>query len=538
MASTVIVNAARTSVFTINGNVLAAVGSASPSLPSILVANAQGNEGTSINVRVSITSVTGNDVTFDYSTADVSAIAGEDYTTASGVGTITAGNLSVDIPVSTTDEDGFTGPKTLSFIISNAATNGNLLSITNATSTVTILDTDAPSGDHGYYESLIARPDLFTSLSFRNQAEINAVATDAVNYSSIYDPLNDTEPNAQDAMKCTIPAKSWENPVILGPAGLDDTALEFVAYQLNNSGPELDVTGFNAKGSQIFMGDEVMISWTGAGSPYDRTTGVVKLSQRGAYGTTATSHAAGTPVYRMTNNLQSQVRPILETRDGNTYFFTWDVYYTESWLHCDIGTYKAFQFTSNGAIWLEPQMRFQGTGNPGGYDPDVHIGTVGMLRSYNGLSGGNEDYSLNVDSKNRPIHPSATGNNPIEPAETTFMLVHPNRWVRHFVEIEQNEDDWDYVSMWVADEVQGPIQTYDRFPINVRGSYAGGVHNPPEAINKFYIEFNTSTAYLPEGRTLAYPSLGLAAFRPLIAYVRNFVALENPGDISSLLVRP
>ncbi len=50
-------------------------------------------------------------------------------------------------------------------------------------------------------------------------------------------------------------------------------------------------------------------------------------------------------------------------------------------------------------------------------------------------------------------------------------------------------------------------------------------------IDEFYLEFNTSTAFLPAGRT--------TDFRDLVAYARNVVILRDPpSDLTPFLVRP
>ncbi len=93
---------------------------------------------------------------------------------------------------------------------------------------------------------------------------------------------------------------------------------------------------------------------------------------------------------------------------------------------------------------------------------------------------------------------------------------------QYWVRIEQRVNDYDYFDLWVADEVQAPVQLYKHVPISVR---------PPDfSIQSFWLEFNDSASVLPAGRT--------TDFRDLVAYVRNFAALRDPGDVTGLLQRP
>jgi hypothetical protein len=76
--------------------------------------------------------------------------------------------------------------------------------------------------------------------------------------------------------------------------------------------------------------------------------------------------------------------------------------------------------------------------------------------------------------------------------------------------------------MWVADETQEPKQVLINVPVSVRPDGA-----TPNSIHTFWLEYNSSVD--------AYYRLDN---RDLVAYVRNFVALQDPGDVRGLLVRP
>ena len=67
-----------------------------------------------------------NDITFDYTTADLSALAGTDYTTVSGKGTIKAGDLSTTIEVPIIDDELVETTEFLKVDLSNVSTNAVL----------------------------------------------------------------------------------------------------------------------------------------------------------------------------------------------------------------------------------------------------------------------------------------------------------------------------------------------------------------------------------------------------------------------------
>jgi hypothetical protein len=80
-----------------------------------------------------------------------------------------------------------------------------------------------------------------------------------------------------------------------------------------------------------------------------------------------------------------------------------------------------------------------------------------------------------------------------------------------------------YISAWIADEVQEPVQILDRL--------AKPIQNPTVAatqrrIDSFWVEINTSQDEF-HGRTVDF-----------VGYMRNFVALRNPASIAPLLIKP
>jgi hypothetical protein len=396
--------------------------------------------------------------------------------------------------------------------------------------TVVALPAWQSSSPHSYFDALVSRNDHWKSYSLRSPAQL-ARPADRGYASSNSDPLmvtyapsSDDDPHAQDAAKVVIPAFQ-PGPVTMLAAPIGPTSMTLPLSSLGGDVTKV-TTSFNAKGRQIRIGNEVIIT-NEAETPLDRATGLVTVSKRGAYGTTAASHSAGDLVAIGGNSLANQVRVPVQTYDGATWMITWDAYFTDSYLNNGIGNFKAFQLSSDNAIWVEPQIHFSGdTPRPAAFSAASHVGVTGRIRSYNRL-GGPADYSL---ASINDMGPGVTNNNPVLPAGPgaptgPFFVLHPNRWTRWWIRIEQRANDYDVLDAWMADEQTGPVQVYNGVPVSVRNT------NGVPTIDEFWVEFNTSTAYLPPGRT--------TDFRDLVAYVRNVVVLRDPpADVNPLLLRP
>jgi hypothetical protein len=245
--------------------------------------------------------------------------------------------------------------------------------------------------------------------------------------------------------------------------------------------------------------------------------------KRGAYGTTPAPHAAGAVVRTNTNSLPGQIRVPLLTEDAHSYLFTWDGYWTSSYIGSGLTNHKAFQFSSGGSsgdnIWLEPQTNFNGGGSSNRaacWNSAQHIFTVGF-RSYNRMD--NPDPTWTLTDGNQ-LGPGVTSQNLFP--RVSELCAKPNTWIRFWVRINQRAQDYDYVDAWAADETTEAVQILRNLPISVRPS-----GKTPHQIGKFWLEFNTSTdTYLRLDE------------RDLVSYVRNFVALRNVSNVASLLVRP
>jgi hypothetical protein len=237
---------------------------------------------------------------------------------------------------------------------------------------------------------------------------------------------------------------------------------------------------------------------------------------RGAGGTTPALHRAGSAITLSTNTVPNALRLPLGTSDGHTYLFTWDAYWSDSYLKSGLTNHKAFNFISDG-IWLEPDAAYNGGTGPArvaGFNKARDVAAF-QIRSYN-LLGGKSNYSENQSGARGYLGPSASDNEPLSPQMASFTI-EPNRWVRFWVLVNQRANDYDRVSVWIADENSEPVQTHNQVPVSVRNG----------TIEEFYVEFNTSTEQFVRGDT-----------RDLVAYVRNFVALQDVSSPLTLLQRP
>ncbi|MGB5722055.1 MAG: Calx-beta domain-containing protein [Woeseiaceae bacterium] len=153
--------------------------------PYISVADAtlvEGDSGASdLEFSVTLSVAASLDVSVDYSTADGTATAGEDYTSASGTLTIAAGATTgtIVVPVLGDTEDEI--DETLTVTLSNASTNAN---IQRAQATGTISDDDPPP-TLDISDATLSEGDTGTSiLSFQISLSGSAASDVSVDYAS------------------------------------------------------------------------------------------------------------------------------------------------------------------------------------------------------------------------------------------------------------------------------------------------------------------------------------------------------------------
>ena len=106
----------------------------------LTIADASAAEGGSLAFTVSLTPVSGRAVTVDYATSNGTAVAGTDYTAASGSVTLAAGDITKTVTVATTEDTLDEDDETFTVTLSNP---GNAL-LGDATGTGTITDGDDP----------------------------------------------------------------------------------------------------------------------------------------------------------------------------------------------------------------------------------------------------------------------------------------------------------------------------------------------------------------------------------------------------------
>jgi hypothetical protein len=381
---------------------------------------------------------------------------------------------------------------------------------------------------HVYFNTLVARRDVFKAYSLRPVAgqpitspyyekqlllpkEQGYAGGNSSGYWITYNRDADSDAHAQDAAKVVIPP--FVPPYISGVGTLATpiNAQSNPITLLNGYGPL-----YNINRRTVLMDNELMEIYDPDGSgvlpPFDRTTGVLYV-KRGVGGSAAASHNAGAVARYSTNTVPNTIRLPLNTTDGHVYFFTWEGYWTDSYIRTGLTNHKTFNFISDG-IWLEPNTSFgggSGTAKVSGFNPDTDVAAY-QIRSYNKPNGPSV-WSLATEDY---VGPGVTSTEPLG-AQLSKFVFKPNRWVRFFVRIEQRANDYDLVDTWIADEATDPIPIHRQMNVSVREG----------KINEFVVEFNTSTDMFTRGNT-----------RDLVAYVRNFVSLQDPGDISDLLQRP
>jgi hypothetical protein len=382
---------------------------------------------------------------------------------------------------------------------------------------------------HAYFNTLVARRDVFKAYSLRPVVgqpvtspyyekqlglpkEGGYSKGNSSGYWVTYDRANDTDPHAQDAAKLVVPAFSptyaTGTGTLAGGIGPTTNPITLV----NAYGPL-----YNYNGRSVLMDAEIMDIYDPDGSAgplkaFDRDTGVMYV-RRGQRGTSAANHNGGAFARLSINTVPNGLHVPVNTTDNHVYFFTWEGYWTDSYIRTGLTNHKTFNFLSDG-IWFEPNTNFGGgvgAGKVSGFNPDTDIAAY-MIRSYNKPNGPSV-WSLASEDF---VGPGVTATEPLAPQMTTYVFK-PNRWVRFFMRLDQRANDYDTVDTWIADEVTGPIQIHKQLKLSVREG----------RIESFAFEFNTSTDLYTRGN-----------MRDLVAYVRNWVALQDPGDITDLLQRP
>lgn len=209
---------------------------------------------------------------------------------------------------------------------------------------------------------------------------------------------------------------------------------------------------------------------------------------------------------------------------GHSYLVTWDAWYGNEWREAVSGipAHKAFQFDGpdrmHGApkIWWEVHHAYKDLNL---YPVASHEVARLSVRHY--ASPYDEGTDIGV-----PVGPNVTsGSTSVTPITPYRQFnVKPERWVRCWQLIEYGMDSWrsnppgTRMSLWCADEDRDAVQIYDRLQVTLY----------PPGVQKFWIEFNTSTDDVKVNRP------------DLVAYFRNVVMLKDVSysAVPKLLARP
>jgi len=253
-------------------------------------------------------------------------------------------------------------------------------------------------------------------------------------------------------------------------------------------------------------------------------------------------------------SLGNTVRLPIGTEDGTTTLVTWDAWFGKEFRfeNTGIGNYKTFQFASPAdRIWFEVRTRFKqdaaqnarratraareprgrkdsdtagnqsATSKPPTAEPPAKKKAAAAAPATSPSSPGNGDAvdigavdARGYGNKGTTLGPNVLRGAPLAPQAGTFM-VKAETWTRYWVLIEQRADDWDLMSLWVADENHEPVKIIDRLQFAVKGT-----------VHAFWLEYNTSS----KGKG--------AALSERVGYVRNVAMLRNVKDVESLLQRP
>ena len=95
-------------------------------LPSLSINDVSVSEDSNLTFTISLSEVSSSDVTFNYATVGDSATDGVDYTSISGMGTISAGSLSTDILIEVKDDYIAEGSEVFTLSLSNPSANASL----------------------------------------------------------------------------------------------------------------------------------------------------------------------------------------------------------------------------------------------------------------------------------------------------------------------------------------------------------------------------------------------------------------------------
>jgi YD repeat-containing protein len=160
--------------------------------PTVSVAGGsvtEGNSGTkTLTFTISTSAASGRDVTVTYATANGTALAGSDYTAATGTARITAGSTSTTVLVTVVGDTTYEANETFTLQISNPV--GATLGTSTATGTITNDDADLPPRNT-WGDIYTTRDGLADGISFGMSTHLWTVKDSATGATMTIGPFGD-----------------------------------------------------------------------------------------------------------------------------------------------------------------------------------------------------------------------------------------------------------------------------------------------------------------------------------------------------------
>jgi hypothetical protein len=196
-------------------------------------------------------------------------------------------------------------------------------------------------------------------------------------------------------------------------------------------------------------------------------------------------------------SLRAQVFLPIDVVGGNA-LITWDGWWGREYATGGLDGHKAFQISSP---WDKSERLFEVRTASFGFG-----GGVGLVdaRSY-GIDGVPHGYLDRLEPMIDAGEYAAHRGRP---------MILPETWTRFWVFWESVPNGLDRWSLWIADATRGPIQLYDRAPMDAKD----------ETLTRMRLEYNSSQNSRTGGL--------------LTSYVRNYVVLRNVTGPTRFLQRP
>lgn len=422
-----------------------------------------------------------------------------------------------------------------------ATANSGSLSITIAAS---------GTGDP-FYATMTGRADVWTgkSADLRSQTTINGLCGNGVTVLDCtpwitYDFAGDSDAHKQNAAKFRLPF--WNPTTLVLAAAISSTATDFTSctgFTVPAGKACISITANNypvATNQWLKIDNEIFLIAAG-GEPGSAAFGhagtAYVVVTRAHNGTSAATHSNGAAVSASTNSMPRQLKKLLSTDDTFTYFFTWDAYWTDSWLGTGDANFnhKGHHFTctkSGGSSELCFQVSYKflttaqtftvcsATGAPKSiaFDPATDVAIV-SVRSVTRFPGGGATWS---STNGQLMGPGMTLADPWICPVTNLFVIKANTWTRFYMRLEQRANDYDYITLWASDETQNPVKLLTDVPYSVD-------FNPMVSGHGFFQllwEFNSSV-----DEPQAVRKSGSNQYGDFVIYNRWFTANRQSGTI-------